>query len=164
MKNILMTSVAAALALAACGGSKSTPISNAGGGGGSAPAGPSGAGWKDGALWTCQIDDYDPQPCKLSQRDGGWHLDKLLGSQRFSGTVTEVGLALEFDGEYFCPWGDCTSPMKVDFSPVGDASDGHVDAYGTDFDGQPISLRYDEALENEWGGAGYGGLTGREAN
>jgi hypothetical protein len=165
-RTISMTFLAAALALAACGGGKKQATTgNAGGGGGQAmEQGPSGPGFRDGALWTCQIDDYDPQPCKLSKADGGWHLAKLLGSQRFAGVMKPVGLALEFDGEFFCPWGECTSPMRVDFNPAGASAQGggEVTELATEFEGSAIALRYDEALESEWGGAGYGGLTGRE--
>lgn len=158
MKTLSMTFVAAAL-LAACGGGKTPAIKNSAGGGGGAMEQPSaaGPGFKDGALWTCQISDYDPQPCKLSRADGGWQLVKLLGSQRFAGSLAPRPDALAFDGQFFCPWGACDAEMKVEFTLAGDGT-----LYTTDFEGDSISLRYDEALESEWGGAGYGGLTGRE--
>lgn len=153
-----MTLLAAAL-VAACGGSsKPSTIGNTPAGGQPVEQAEAlGPGFTDGALWTCQISDYDPQPCKVSRGDGGWQLTKLLGSQRFAGSVAKAGEGLAFDGDFFCPWGACDAPMQVQFEPDGDGT-----AYKAVFDGDEIRLRYDEALEGAWGGAGYGGLTGRE--
>lgn len=153
--------MAAALALAACGGARSPapPISNNGGGGeGGAPLAAT-PGFRHGALWSCQINGYSPQPCKLSRAADGWHLDKLLGSQRFSGRLEPQGMGLVFDGEFFCPWGECTTAMNVDFSP--DGPDGRA-GYTATFQDDDLRLRYDLGLESEYGAAGYGGLTGRE--
>ena len=148
--------VAAAFALAACGGPRGSrpPVTNTGGGGGEALA-EAPAGFRDGALWSCQIGEYDPQPCKVEQDGGKWRLSKLMGSQRFTGVIAPQGAALTFAGEFFCPWGDCTSPMNVDFNPDGAG-------YITSFEGEEIRLRHDADLEVEYGGAGYGGLTGQE--
>ena len=74
----------AALALAGCS-KKSEPTTVSNTTGDQQP--PADEGMTDGALWTCQISDYDPQPCKLSKTDGGWSLTKLLGSQRFRGSI-----------------------------------------------------------------------------
>jgi hypothetical protein len=112
-------------------------------------------GFRDGALWSCQISDYDPQPCRLREDGGGWELRKLLGSQRFVGQVAEDGDALRFSGRFFCPWGACDATMEVSFAREGDG-------YRGTFEGDDIRLRYDQALEAEYGGAGYGGLTGEE--
>lgn len=155
---------ASALAMAACGGgaAKVTTVGNTGGGGGGRAIEASLPGFVDGALWSCQIGDYDPQPCRLSQRGGGWQLTKLMGSQRFDGAVSRRGVTLAFDGDYFCPWGDCTTPMVVEFTPDGpDAAYGPA-AYVTTFGDDEIRLRWDADLDNEYGGAGYGKLTGRE--
>ena len=156
MPTTTMTMVAAALALVACGGGKGSkePVANASGGG-DEPLAARPAGFRDGALWSCQIGDYDPQPCKVAQDGGQWRLSKLLGSQRFTGVVAPQGAALAFAGEFFCPWGDCTSEMSVEFNPDGAG-------YVTNFGGDDIRLRYDADLASEYGAAGYGGLTGRE--
>ena len=144
------------LVLAACGApTKPATIENTGSEALGQPA-QAGAGFRDGALWSCQISDYDAQPCKLSQTADGWQLTKLLGSQRFTGRLTPVGKALAFDGEFFCPGGDCPPPMQVESQPDGEA------ASAAEFGGDQVHLRYDDALANEYGGAGYGGLTGRE--
>lgn len=150
------TFLAAALALAAChGGKPSAPVvGNSGGGEGGAPIALA-SGFRDGALWSCQISDYDPQPCKLSRQGEHWWLAKLLGSQRFEGQVVELEGALRFSGRFFCPWGDCTADMEVEFRPDGD---GYLTSFGDD----QVRLRHDDALEAEYGAAGYGGLTGEE--
>lgn len=121
------------------------------------------SGLRDGALWTCQIDDYDPQPCKLSRDGSGWRLAKLLGSQRFRGAVVFRDGGARFLGEYFCPWGDCTMAIDVDFTRDEDGG-AYVGQARTDGDIQPPTLRlqYDQANEAQFGGAGYGGLTGDE--
>lgn len=157
MHTTTMTMVAAAFTLAACGGGKGSkePVANASGGG-DEPLAAAPAGFRDGALWSCQISDYDPQPCKVAQDSGQWRLTKLLGSQRFTGVVAPRGASLAFAGEFYCPWGACTAPMDVDFNPDGAAG------YMANFDGEEVRLRYDADLESEYGGAGYGGLTGLE--
>jgi len=148
--------VVALLTLAACHGGKPAlePVSNSGGGGGDAPLALA-SGFRDGALWSCQIGGYDPQPCKLSRDGDHWRLTKLLGSQRFTGQLVELGGTLRFSGRFFCPWGDCAQDMEVEFQPDGAG-------YATRFGEDDIRLRHDDAVEADYGGAGYGGLTGDE--
>ncbi len=93
----------------------------------------------------------------MSRGDGRRPLPKRPGPQRFAGRLAKAGEGLTFDGGFFCPWGACDEPMQVQFDPDGGGS-----SYKAMFEGDEIRLRYDEALESEWGGAGYGGLTGRE--
>jgi len=114
------------------------------------------AGVSDGALWTCQISDYDPQPCKFHREGGEWQLTKLLGSQRFTGVTTFAGdAAIHFVGQYFCPWGECDQAMDLQFAR-GDRG------YAAEFGGDVLTLQWNAELAGEWGGAGYGGLTGHE--
>ena len=149
----------ALVALAACPSKQAAaPISNTGPIEAPPPRSDAARGLIDGALWTCQIGDYDPQPCKLSKAGDGWSLTKLLGSQRFRGELSWLRPdQARFIGTFFCPWGMCDEAMAVVF--VRQAGDTFVT---TDFGGDSISLRYDQALANAWGGAGYGGLTGDE--
>jgi hypothetical protein len=58
-------------------------------------------------------------------------------------------------GEFFCPWGDCTAQLDVSL-------DGDGSSYSGSLDGTPVKVWWDESLAGEWGGAGYGGRTGRE--
>ncbi|MBZ0234646.1 MAG: hypothetical protein K8M05_20100 [Deltaproteobacteria bacterium] len=147
----------------ACGGKSAPPqqpLSNESGdpsatGGGAAAEPGLPAGVTDGALWTCQISDYDPQPCKFHREGNEWRLTKLLGSQRFDGAVTFGESGFRFVGQFFCPWGACDEAMDLVFSPTDDG-------YQTDFSGDVLSVRWNEPLASEWGGAGYGNLTGRE--
>ena len=79
-----------------------------------------------------------------------------MGSQRFDGTIAWPDAdTAEFAGKYFCPWGSCDEVMNLTFKRE---AAGFVGTFGSD----PISIRYDEALAGEWGGAGYGSLTGYE--
>lgn len=154
----LALAASAVVALAACPSKQAAaPISNTGPIEAPPPRDEATRGLIDGALWTCQIGDYDPQPCKLSNAGDGWSLTKLLGSQRFRGSIDwQDADHASFAGAFFCPWGACDEPMEVVFTRDGG------DAFTTDFGGDSISLRYDQALANAWGGAGYGGLTGDE--
>lgn len=144
----------------ACGGKSAPPaepIANdtavTPAGGGAEPGLP--AGVTDGALWTCQISFYDPQPCKFHREGNEWRLTKLLGSQRFDGVVTFGDGGFRFVGHYFCPWGACDEAMDLTFAPAGDHYEAQVD-------GDVIAVGWSEPLASEWGGAGYGNLTGRE--
>ncbi|MBL8626740.1 MAG: hypothetical protein JNK64_35960 [Myxococcales bacterium] len=150
--------IALALGAAACGGRATPPptIGNT-----AVPQAPDDAapGQRDGALWTCQIDDYDPQPCKLSRDDaGGWRLTKLLGSQRFRGTMEFHADGARLVGEYFCPWGSCTEAIDVAFTRADDGAYVGEVTEGRD----PLRVQYDAANDAAFGGAGYGGLTGDE--
>jgi hypothetical protein len=120
------------------------------------PPAPAATKLVDGALWTCQIGDYDPQPCRLKAIGDIWVITKLLGSQRFKGRFRIVDAhTARFIGNYFCPWGDCDAPMDVELQ-------GSASSYTGRFADDSLSIRYDPALASEWGGAGYGRLTGDE--
>jgi hypothetical protein len=156
--------VSSALVVAvACGGSKPAakePIgNNTTDGAGSALAAepdlPDGV--TDGALWTCQISDYDPQPCKFHKEGNDWQLTKLLGSQRFTGGITFGEEGMHFVGQFFCPWGACDEAMDLTFKR-GDKR------YEAEFQGDVVGVEWNGALADEWGGAGYGDLTGREVD
>jgi hypothetical protein len=147
----------------ACGGKSpppSQPLTNetveptAGGGAAAEPGVP--AGVTDGALWTCQIGDYDPQPCKFHREGNEWHLSKLMGSQRFTGVTTFDGAQMHFVGQFFCPWGSCDEAMDVQLVR------GDNGAYAADFGGDIVTVQWSAELAAEWGGAGYGNRTGRE--
>ncbi len=112
----------------------------------------------DGALWTCRLSDaYPPQPCRFRRDDRGWTLRKLLGTDRFRGRVTFADDAVHFVGEYFCAWAECRAPMDVTFR-----RDRGMASYTAIHDDNFVHLEWDEALAAEWGGAGYGALTGDE--
>jgi hypothetical protein len=147
----------------ACGGSKPAPQQPIGnnttdGAGGPMIAEPGlPEGVTEGALWTCQISDYDPQPCKFHKDGSEWHLTKVLGSQRFTGVATFGEGGIRFVGQFFCPWGACDEAMDITFAR-GEKR------YEAEFEGDVLGLEWNAALAGEWGGAGYGNLTGREAD
>lgn len=96
-------------AVAACGGAKSNgSIANR-----------SAASQDLSANYSCFIESdgykYPRFPCAIRSVGDKYELAKLGGSQRFRGEVRAVGDGLRFDGEFFCPFGDCTSPMHGDF-------------------------------------------------
>ncbi len=119
------------------------------------------SGMRDGALWTCRIDDYDDQPCKLTREPDGWHLTKLLGSQRFTGAVMFAGDATRLFGRFFCPWGDCDADLDVRFTKDEHGYTGQMPS-GPTVPGAMLNFRYDAANDEAFAGAGYGGLTGLE--
>jgi hypothetical protein len=71
------------------------------------------------ASYFCSIESegfkYPRFPCAIRSVGNKYELAKLGGSQRFRGEVRALGDGLSFDGEFFCPFGDCTSPMHGEF-------------------------------------------------
>jgi hypothetical protein len=96
-------------AVVACGGAKSN----------SAIGNRSSAAHDISANYFCSIESdgyhYPRFPCAIRAVGGKYELAKLGGSQRFRGEVRAVGDGFSFDGEFFCPFGDCTSPMHGEF-------------------------------------------------
>lgn len=155
MKLLAAALASLGLATAGCGGTSPPAATLSNAAGGAAETTPSGV--SDGALWTCTILDYPSQPCRFAREGERWTLRKLLGSQRFRGVVTFApDGGIDFDGERFCPWGDCTAPVQATFAPQG------AGRYATLFDGEPVRLEWDPDNAREYGGAGYGSLTGDE--
>jgi len=122
-----------------------------------------------GAYW-CTIESggytYDPYPCVIRRVENRFVLAKLGGSQRFTGVVKPTRKGFSFEGEFYCPWGDCSQEMRGVFVPRNggfEFQDAHIAvhmkpapqeafggvAYGGDGYGG----------FGEWGGAGYGGAT-----
>ncbi len=95
--------------------------------------------------------EYPQMPCVIEKVDGRFMLAKLAGSQRFRGIVKPRGGGFTFDGELYCPWGDCTQPLHGVFEPM---SDGRL--RGT-FDDKALVVTLTRAARDGFGGAGYGG-------
>jgi hypothetical protein len=108
------------------------------------------------ASYWCSISngeyDYPAMPCVIRQVNGRFELAKLAGSQRFRGIVRPRGDGFTFDGEFYCPWGDCTEPMHGVFAPTGDGK-----LRGTFRDNSIVVTMTRAADSGEWGGVGYGG-------
>ncbi len=96
--------------------------------------------------------DYPQMPCAIRTIDGERILAKLAGSQRFRGVVTPRGAGLAFEGELFCPWGDCQKQLRGSFEPIGNGA-----LRGT-FENEAMVVTMVPAPANSaWGGASYGG-------
>jgi len=108
------------------------------------------------AAYWCSITsgeyDYPAMPCVIRKVGTSFMLAKLAGSQRFRGVVRPKGDGFTFDGEFYCPWGDCTQPLHGVFAQAGEGK-----LRGT-FDDKSIVVTMTKAPQNsEWGGVGYGG-------
>ena len=110
--------------------------------------------------YACQIEDYPAFRCVVyAAEDGGLRLEKLEGSQRFRGRVFRAETGFDFEGTFFCPWGDCTEEVHASFRPQGD---GTFRAQMGTGPVQVVTLRH---VPGGWtyggvayGGVGYGGL------
>ncbi|HUS28010.1 MAG TPA: hypothetical protein VMZ53_05860 [Kofleriaceae bacterium] len=131
---------------AACGGSKhDSAIGNSSRAGG---------GPDLTAAYLCSIEDggyhYPQMPCVVKNVGGKYVLAKLAGSQRFRGEVRAAANGLSFDGEYYCPWGDCTQPMHGEFvRRAGGELVGKFDSVVVTMVPAPANVA--------WGGTSYGG-------
>lgn len=103
----------------------------------------------DGA-YSCTIDRYDPFPCRVTtDPDGRQRLEKLGGSQRFSGIVSPTAQGFDFRGTYFCPYGDCTEAVSGQFTAYDDGL-----FRGTMGGERPVTVT---VQYTEFGGYAYGG-------
>lgn len=107
------------------------------------------------AGYYCSIQDggfkYPAYPCAVRKLDGRWMLAKLAGSQRFRGEVIPRGDGFAFDGEFYCPFGDCTQPLHGTFKPIGNGA-----LRGT-FSDASLVVVLQPAPDAAFGGAAYGG-------
>jgi len=137
----------AVIAIACRSGRSQDTIGNRGGRGGDI-----------GAAYYCSIQDgefkYPRFPCVIRKVDGRWMLAKLGGSQRFRGQITPSRDGFLFDGEFYCPWGDCSHPMHGEFRALGDGR-----LRGTFTGARMIAtvVLLEPAPDAAFGGASYGG-------
>lgn len=117
----------------------------------------------EGSYW-CSItqgqgpDDrftYPKFPCQIARDDGRLVLAKLGGSQRFTGEIAPDGRGgFSFAGQFYCPWGACTTPLHGTFAP----SRKNVDVMVGKFSDDPeLHVRLWRAPDAAFGGAAYGG-------
>ena len=136
---------AIAIVAVACGGrAQESSIGNRGGRAGDMTA-----------AYYCSIQDggynYPRFPCAVRKIDGHWMLAKLAGSQRFRGEIRPIDNGFTFDGELYCPWGDCVQPLHGVFKSVGDGR-----LKGT-FEKVAMVVLLEPAPDAAFGGASYGG-------
>jgi hypothetical protein len=105
--------------------------------------------------YSCSIDSYDPYPCRVTtDPDGRKRLEKLAGSQRFSGVATPTQGGFEFQGTLYCPWGDCTEAVSGTFVAYDDG------LFRGQVGGQrpmTVTVQYTEYGGYGYDGANYGG-------
>jgi len=123
-----------------------------------APVG-AGAGAPAVGAYACSLDEggfqYPAFRCVVRARDGRRWLEKVEGSVRFRGWATpdEQG-GFAFDGEIYCPWGDCTEHVRIAFQPDGPGTyRAHRRVKGAP---DVITLRFLDG-GGGYGGGGYGG-------
>jgi len=73
---------------------------------------------KYSCTFTQDGDTYNPFPCVISQTEEGIQLEKLAGSQRIKGLVNITDNGFDFNGSYFCPFGDCTADATGHFEKI----------------------------------------------
>ena len=91
--------------------------------------------------WKCTFRSgkytYAPMRCRITRRGGGYYIEKLQGSQRIRGTLSDKGDTLVFKGRYHCPHGDCDGPAHGTFRKQGKtwvAQVHHTDPRGHKFE------------------------------
>jgi hypothetical protein len=152
---------AAIVACAASGAQRKTIENHPGGGDGGGLSGMAGGVLPVGA-YACSFESdgyqYPPFPCAVSMHGRDTWLEKTGGSQRIRGTITAIGGGFHFDGEYFCPWGDCTSKTSGDFHAAGvNTWEGRVGSDGGDVVVRLVYLPGGAVGGGMYGGSMYGG-------
>jgi len=130
------------------------PLQNGGAGGG-APVAPQGA--MRAGMYHCSLEDggyrYPDFPCVVNVgADGATSVEKLAGSQRFRGNLTAAGDGVAFEGQFYCPYGDCNAAIRGSFRRTGE------DVWEGTFEGghAPMIVRMVYAAD-AYGGGVYGG-------
>ena len=110
-----------------------------------------------GAYW-CSIDDEKNLEfrCEITKRAGALHIEKVSGAERIRGTLTLNGDTLDFQGERFCMWENCTSKLIGAFVPTERGN------YRGTFKDAPLVVRLapmPAGSAGNLGGQAYGGGT-----
>jgi hypothetical protein len=148
-----------AVALAAC--SKPPPgppaIGNTGGTGAR-------EGRVEPGAYRCRIEEggfeYPAFRCVIRRDADRVTLEKVEGSVRFRGVVAASTRGFRFDGELYCPWGDCTEPVTAEFRDHGGIYTARFNARRA---GPPMLVTLEPSADDEvyggdaYGGAAYGG-------
>ena len=101
---------------------------------------------------------YPPYTCVVFVgADGRQHLQKVRGSQRIRGTVQRNADGFDFQGTFYCPYGQCTQATSASFRAYDDGlfkgtlSPGNVE----------VTLQFQPGgfggADYGYGGARYGG-------
>lgn len=107
--------------------------------------------------------EYPAFPCRVYRRqDGTLMLEKLAGSQRIRGEIQPMDTRrFRFEGTFYCPWGDCTERVSMQFDTVDNGlyrapMQMQSGTTWVTLDYLPEGFAYGGAT---YGGATYGGAT-----
>jgi hypothetical protein len=107
--------------------------------------------------------EYPPFRCIVGFEGGRGVLEKVEGSVRFRGVIASTAAGFRFDGEVYCPWGDCTEPVSAEFRSSGGGL--YIANFATRRNGPAMTVvlepsRYAGYGGDYYGGYGYGGYGG----
>jgi len=102
---------------------------------------------------------YPEFPCIVyARRDGRQILEKVGGSQRIHGLISNTDDGFDFEGTFYCPWGSCTEQVGARFITEGSAI--YRGTLSTQSGPVIVSLRFvPGGLPRSYGGYGYAGRT-----
>ena len=117
------------------------------------------AGGIAAGAYACRLDEsgyaYPPFRCVVEARGTRTWLEKTEGSVRLRGWITKQGDGFAFDGELYCPWGDCTERVSTVFA--ADGAGGYRGALHSAQSGTiVVTMAYVSGAAGV-GGDGYGG-------
>ena len=100
--------------------------------------------------------DYPPFRCIVRAEGARTVLEKVEGSVRFRGVIAPTSsTSFRFDGELYCPWGDCTEPVRAEFRRAGPGYAAMVQP--ADARRDPMWITLTTPMQAAYGGGGYGG-------
>jgi hypothetical protein len=145
--------------LAGCGPAQPSPMAPRAIGNVSDPMAQSGLPAKGD--YSCSIEEggyaYPPFRCVVAYTGGRATLEKIEGSVRFRGVIAPSDAGFRFDGEVYCPWGDCTEPVSAEFAVNGTLYFARFNARRA---GPAMNVTLEpagSAYGNGYGGYDYGG-------
>ena len=116
------------------------------------------AGAPEDGNYLCRIQEegyeYPAFRCVVRTNGGRTVLEKVDGTVRFRGVVAATAGGFAFTGEVFCPFGDCTEPVRAEFRGSSDGM--WVAAFNARRAGPAMTVTL-EPLLGDGGGSGYGG-------
>jgi hypothetical protein len=100
---------------------------------------------------------YPAFPCTIREVRDRLVLAKLGGSVRFEGRVRPSASGFSFEGQIYCPWGDCTEQVSATFHRTrAGALVGELGEHAMIVELVPALAAYGGA---SYGGASYGGAS-----
>lgn len=118
-------------------------------------------GGSDGPMigdYNCRIQEsgyeYPAFRCIIRPDGGRTVLEKIEGTVRFRGVIASTAGGFGFAGEVYCPWGDCTEPVRAQFRAAGGGI--FIASFNARRAGPAMTVTL-EPLDGQDGGYSYGG-------